>query len=477
MNPVVHHYTMPPPMMRILRVTCLIVALGCCWAAVAARAQDDTPTFSTWAKVEASTDAKDYGERLKKGEFDGKSKAFLEQIALPQLTLDGNRRTIERLRKRMREVLLNERVADAAALDQACTVAAAWLTAQARNKQLEPVVQVNAMLLVGELRGKDGRPWPAATEMLATATADPACPPAVRVAAAAGLARHLDSARAAGGVGASLAEKATQSLLTVISTPPAPADGAAGDWLVSRALDMLPSVLPKATPEAAAAITKILEDQGRAIDVRVRAAAALGAIAAAESNIDAARSVAAIRGIATAALKGDLLAAAERAMSRRMSGQAAPMMPGGFEGGPPGFPGAPFPGASGFGEGTGVAPVGDPIDLLVVGRDAWRLMTLANAVGTADGSRGLATLLAGPTAAPAIALAQALRDAATDLEQMPDAATMKQSLVSLEQVAVARPPAATPTKPATAPAATPPEAPAAESGEPAAADPFGGPAN
>jgi hypothetical protein len=54
---------------------------------------------------------------------------------------------------------------------------------------------------------------------------------------------------------------------------------------------------------------------------------------------------------------------------------------------------------------------------------------------------------------------------------------MKQSLVSLEQVAVARPPAATPTKPATAPAATPPEAPAAESGEPAAADPFGGPAN
>jgi hypothetical protein len=104
-------------------------------------------------------------------------------------------------------------------------------------------------------------------------------------------------------------------------------------------------------------------------------------------------------------------------------------------------------------------------------------MTLANAVGTADGSRGLATLLAGPAAAPAIALAQTLRDAATDLEQMPDAATMKQALVSLEQVAVARPPAATPTKPANTPAATPPEAPAAESGEPAAADPFGGPAN
>ena len=54
---------------------------------------------------------------------------------------------------------------------------------------------------------------------------------------------------------------------------------------------------------------------------------------------------------------------------------------------------------------------------------------------------------------------------------------VKQALVSLEQVAVARPPAATPTKPANAPAATPPEAPAAESGEPAAADPFGGPAN
>jgi len=455
--------------MRLLRLPTLMLLLACGWPACAARAQD-AAQYPTWSKLEASAEAKDYAERLKKGEFDAASQAFLERVALPQLAAEGNRKTIERTRRRMREMLLGERTADAAALEKACGVAAGWLAAQARNKQLDPVVQVNAMLMVGELRGKDGRPWPAAAATLAAAAADPTCPAAVRVAAAAGLARHLDAARAAGGPDAGLAATATKSLLAIITAAPAAADGAAGDWLVSRALDMLPAALPKATPEAAAAVAKILEDASRPIDVRVRAATVLGATATAESSIDAARSIAAIRGVATAALKGDLLTAAERAMSRRMSGQASPMMPGGFAVGMPEFAGAPFPGQQGgFGEGVGFAPVGDPIDLLVVRRDAWRLVTLANAISDATGSRGLATLAAGPAAAQATTLAQALRAAAASLQQMPDAATMKQALTSLEQAPVA-PGTATPSKPAGTAAA-------AEAAEPPANDPFGAPSN
>jgi hypothetical protein len=320
------------------------------------------------------------------------------------------------------------------------------------------------MLMVGELRGKDGRPWPAAAVVLATAAADPTCPAAVRVAAAAGLARHLDASRAAGGPDEKLAATATKSLLAIIAAAP---DGVAGDWLVSRALDMLPSAMPKASPEAVAAVARILEDPARPIDVRVRAATALGAIATAESNIDAARSVTAIRSVAAAALKGDLLTAAERAMSRRMSGQASQTMPSGFAVGMPEFAGAPFPGAEGgFGEAAGFAPAGDPIDPLVVRRDAWRLVTLANAVSDTTGSRGLARLLADPTSATT--LAQTLRDAAERLEQMPDAATMKRVLVTLEQAPLAAG-AATPPRPAGPPAAEPVE--------PAANDPFGAPGN
>jgi hypothetical protein len=443
-----------------------MLLLACGWPAWAARAQE-AAQYPTWSKLEASPEAKDYAERLKKGEFDAASQAFLERVALPQLAAEGNRKTIERTRRRMREMLLGERAADAAALEKACGVAAGWLAAQARNKQLDPVVQVNAMLMVGELRGKDGRPWPAAAATLAAAAADPTCPAAVRVVAAAGLARHLDAARAAGGADAGLAATATKSLLAIITA--APADGAAGEWLVSRALDMLPAAMPKATPEAAAAVAKILEDASRPVDVRVRAATALGATATAESNIDAARSVGAIRDVATAALKGDLLTAAERAMSRRMSGQTSPMMPGGFTVGMPEFAGAPFPGAQGgFGEGAGFAPVGDPIDLLVVRRDVWRLVTLANAISDATGSRGLAALVAGPASAQATTLAQTLRAAAASLEQMPDAATMKQAVTSLDQAPVAAG-TATPSKPAGPPAA--------EAPEPAANDPFGAPGN
>ena len=427
-------------------------------ASAPAHAQGE-PQFSTWEKVEGSDDAKKYFDQIKKGEFDAGSKAFLERIALPQLAAEGNRKKIEQRRRRMRDVLLNEKTTEATALDKASKTAVDWLVAQARNPQAEPVVRVNAMLLVGEIRGRDGRPWNEAIGPLATVMGDAALPAAVRVAAAAGLAKHVEATKAAGTPDPGLAQAATKPLLAVIASPASAADGAAGDWLVSRALDMLPTVVGKSTPETAAALMAILADGGRPIDVRVRAAAALGATATTTSNIDASDAVAKIRSLAAEALKADIASAMERALTARMSGQ--PMMPMASPGSegmmPPGFPGA----GGEFGAG---ATVEDPIDSLVVRRDAWRLMTLATAVATADGTAGLASLLADEAAARAKGIAQTLRESAISLNQSPDAAAMKQAFAAIERLGQA----AGPRAPATAkPAAAPATAPAAGS------DPFG----
>ena len=462
--------------MNVSRHPLVIVAAVALWTAASALAQDE-PQFATWEKAEAADQAKKYVEQLKKGEFDAAAQAFLEQIALPQLALDGNRKTIERTRRRMREVLLNEKLAEAAALEKASRAAVDWLVAQARNPQVDPAVRVNAMLFVGELRGKDGRPWPGATAALSGAAADAKLPAGVRVAAVAGLARHVDAARVAGGGDPQLAQATAKSLLTIMTAAPSEADGAASDWLVSRALDMAAVVMPQATPEAAAAIAAILDDASRAVDVRVRAAAALGTMATADATINAARAVAAIRGLAVEAVKADLATAAERAIAARMSGQPVPgmmpgMMPGGIDGGGVGFPGGGIPGGGGFpgggGEfGGGAGVPDDPIDALVVRRDAWRLMTLANAVEAADGSRGLATLLAADAADGAKAIAKVLREAAVSLDQSPDATSLKRALEDIERVAPAAAGPAVP-KPAAA-AGDPPAA----GGVPAAAnDPF-----
>jgi len=54
------------------------------------------------------------------------------------------------------------------------------------------------------------------------------------------------------------------------------------NWLVSRAMSLLPLLGP-AGPETAARVSKVLADEGRSIDVRVRAATTLAAVAVKES--------------------------------------------------------------------------------------------------------------------------------------------------------------------------------------------------
>ena len=105
------------------------------------------------------------------------------------------------------------------------------------------------------------------------------------------------------------------------------------------------------------------------------------------------------------------------------------------------------------------------MDLLVVRRDAWRLVRLADAILAEEGSSGLATLLAGPGKAAAGQCAAALRTAGKSLDASPDAASVRTALENIEQAAA----------PAPAAAARPAAPAAAE--KPAENDPFAAPGN
>ena len=408
-------------------ITALAVAMA------TAQAQEPPAAFSSWTKLEASEEMRGYIGKLKKGEFDDEARQFLETRILPQLAAEKNRPTIERVRRRLREVALGERESEAAALEKANAAAVTTLVAMARDPKADMLVRVNAMLLAGEVVGKDGKPWADVVTPLATAAADPQLDMGVRVAAIAGLARR-----------GAAAPEAASKLLAIVSAP-AGTGGAGNDWLVSRALELLPSAIPTATPAAAGALLAVVEDDGRAIDVRVRAASALGATANPAAKVDVPRALAAIRGIAAAALTTDLAAAEDRALARELSGQSGAGMPGATSG--------EFGGVD-----TATKPTGAPIETLVVRRDAWRLATLADAVATADGAKGLVSLSPAAGKATATRLAAALRDWADALGQTPDAATMKQAIEALAKAGqtAAPKPAPAAAKPADAPPANDP---------------------
>ena len=73
-------------------------------------------------------------------------------------------------------------------------------------------------------------------------------------------------------------------------------------------------------------------------------------------------------------------------------------------------------------------------------------MKLATAVATADGTAGLASLLADDAAARAKSIAKTLQESAISLDQSPDAAAMKQAFAAIERLGQA----AGPRAPATA---------------------------
>lgn len=371
------------------------------------------PAYDSWAKVDQAADTRTkYRDKIRAGTFDDEARGYLEATILPQLTLEANAPSMDRMRRRMRDILLAD-AGDDKTLEAVARTVVPYLEKLARDGDTDPLVAVNATLLLGEFKGRDTKPLGLALSPLTKLLADGAVSPAVRVAAAAGVARHVEAAR--GGKPPEGVGPAVVALLTK------PADGAAGNWLVSRALDMLPGVFPQAPAETAAVVAAILADASRPVDVRVRAAATLGATATAESKVDAGRLIDAIRGLAQAGVEGDLAAADERAFNERWAQRA---------GAPSGS--ALPPGVAGAG-GDAVEP---PISELVCRRQAWRLAVLADAVLAEDGKRGLGSLLPEAGRAVAVDLATALRDGAKSLSgKNPTGESLRAVLGSLRPAA------------------------------------------
>lgn len=423
-------------------LTAAAVVMACAKGAAGAE-----PKYVGWTKVEASREIRELKEKLREGgQLDANARVFLEETALPQLGLDENRALIERTRKRLRELLLAD-VSEEKAYGEISLLLAEFMTALARDDQADAVVRVNAMLLVGELKAKNGKPWPPAALALAAAAGDKELPDAVRIAALAGVARHV----AAGEGDDAIAKTFGPPVIGILAEPAAADRAVEHEWLVSRALQLVPQLVRQAPPQVATAMTEVLGDEGRSIDLRVRAAAALGATAAGNSGVDAAAAVETIRTLAIRALESEEKAAAERRFEDqyRRGGVAA--------GAPMGMP-APPPGM--VFEGMAM-PVVDPLATSeqACRRAAWRLYTLGAAILTPDAKQGLA-LLMGDAAGPAKALAgQLVKEGLTiDADPVEDAI--------LDALDVLRPPVDG-GKPAKRPTRQPkPDEPAAEEGKP-----------
>ena len=390
--------------------------------------QDGDARFAGWAKVESAAETRNYREAMKGGgPFDQTARVFLEEIALPQLALEANRSTIERVRKRLREYLLAD-IANEKAADEAIKAAMAFMETLAGKDDADPVVRVNAMLLIGELQSMDRKPWQPAAAVLAAAVANADLPKAVRIAACVGLARHVEAAKGVAQEQQRMAEVAVPAITAILSEPAqepiAQPMAVENDWMAARCLSMLPQLGPF-SPATAAEVVRILNEDNRSINVRVRAATALAAAGGPDSKIDTAAVIQSIGALATSALEKDVAAADKLLLDRQYSGTSGQPQPGM----PPGMPG------------MGIDPTGQPTVEQLIPREAcrraaWRLWVLAEAILTDDSKRGVA-LLGGEASPAAVDLAQSLRRAAMDLDATPEESMLRQALADLKPAAPA----------------------------------------
>jgi hypothetical protein len=167
----------------------------------------------------------------------------------------------------------------------------------------------------------------------------------------------------------------------VITTPPK-GDQKAVAWLVSRGLELLPS-LP-VTPDLVQAVAKIVADPSQDLDVRVRAAVALGSLSKTHPLPQPNQAFAAIRSLAIETLQVELDAAARRRLETEFSmGNLANLSmtqptESGFR--QEGF------GREGGREGFGQEDA-DSVSKAECRRAAWRLVQLADAIAPAKGSK------------------------------------------------------------------------------------------
>ena len=418
-----------PRLAAVICATGLVVAAGGLVAAQeegAETAQDgadegakpagDATRNAAWTKVEQDAE-KVYKEPLKTGGgFTPAAQDFIAKKAMPQLANDANRPILDRVRKKMRDILVVGITDDRAFEDASKAVADAAVTI-AKNSEESLAARVNAMLLVGELRAKDnkeGTVWPAAVNQLAAVAGDAALDPSVRVAAMAGLVRHADVAKRTGGDRLTEFTKgARPAILAIVAEKPSVEQPVVSDWLASRALSILTSVVKSSPKELAATLVGVMSDTSRSLDVRVRAAAALGATVTPKSEIQAVEATNSVKELAVDVLELDEGILRDRRYEQLMSGGGGAGGGGGMMPMRPGMPpGMPMPGMGG----GGVA-VPQLVPDQSLRRTAWRLVTLADAMLTEDGKAGVAALVSGDDKVAGQAYAELFRKYALELDE------------------------------------------------------------
>jgi hypothetical protein len=395
---------------------CLAVAM----APLPARSQPADAKGQSWAQIKASRQWTELRDAMTIGEpLNADRLAFLTQTVLPQLESPANRPQIDRVvRRELREA--QNWTNDQDSFEQYTKTLANFMVQLARDGKKEPVVRVNAVLLVGELND-DGkkRPWPGAVAPLAAIVADPGLPPEVRIAAAAGLQRHGDAARAAGPQPLTAFADTVAPAIAAMLAAPNGIDRAAADWLATRALILIRALGSAAPPAAVSAVVALFDDAAKPVDLRIRSAAVVGTMQAKEA--DPGKFVATVESLA-----GSLLQAEQAAVQSEKSATARP----GQEAAQPARRQA--------------------------GRQlAWRLATLADAVFTDDTTAGMARRIPDATAAAAAKdFARRLRQAALDINQSPGEEAVQ---AALETLAGVKPPPEPKPEPETPAKPAPPE--------------------
>lgn len=384
-----------------------------------AKPAGDATRNAAWTKVEQDAE-KLYKEPLKSGgSFSPAAQDFIAKKAMPQLANDANRPILDRVRRKMREILIVGITEDRAFDDASEAVAEAAVTI-AKNPEASLAARVNAMLLVGELRAKDnkdGTVWPAAVNQLAAVAGDATLDPSVRVAAMAGLVRHADVAKRTGGDRLTEFTKgARPAILAIVAEKPSVDQPVVSDWLASRALSILTTVVKSSPKELATTLVGVMNDKDRSLDVRVRAAAALGATVTPKSEIQAVEATNGVTELAVDVLEFDEGILRDRRYEQQMSGGGA----GGGGGGGGGMmsmrPGMPT-GMSMPGMGGGGVAVPQLVPDQSLRRTAWRLVTLADAMLTEDGKAGVAALVSGDDKTASQAYAELFRKYALELDE------------------------------------------------------------
>ncbi len=384
-----------------------------------AKPAGDATRNAAWTKVEQDAE-KLYKEPLKTGgSFSPAAQDFIAKKAMPQLANDANRPILDRVRRKMREILIVGITEDRAFDDASEAVAEAAVTI-AKNPEASLAARVNAMLLVGELRAKDnkdGTVWPAAVNQLAAVAGDATLDPSVRVAAMAGLVRHADVAKRTGGERQTEFTKgARPAILAIVAEKPSVEQPVVSDWLASRALSILTTVVKSSPKELATTLVGVMSDKSRSLDVRVRAAAALGATVTPKSEIQAVEATNGVTELAVDVLEFDEGILRDRRYEQQMSGGGAGGGGGGGGGMMPMRPGMPT-GMSMSGMGGGGVAVPQLVPDQSLRRTAWRLVTLADAMLTEDGKAGVAALVSGDDKVKSQAYAELFRKYAVELDE------------------------------------------------------------